>query len=200
MSLDFSVSTKTLWAERIDFFKSEMESFQFVCFRTETLVFFSFNYAGLFLRALTHTYTPPHPTVWLKTLIIIIINKLQILVWSKNDTHPSQSFLAHNFNFNPKFWLCIQLWAGMMLFKNLQNLQSHPSRLQSGDVEEPCGRAGSRAAWAPAQRRSLARVGGGMAEVFSHSSSFLLAAKPMETVSASTEFGQCSGVRPRGGF
>lgn len=139
MSLDFSVSTKTLWAERIDFFKSEMESFQFVCFRTETLVFFSFNYAGLFLRALTHTYTPPHPTVWLKTLIIIIINKLQILVWSKNDTHPSQSFLAHNFNLIQNFGCVYNCGQGWCFSKTSKTFKVIPAGCKVVTWRNPVG-------------------------------------------------------------
>lgn len=49
-------------------------------------------------------------------------------------------------------------------------------------------------------RRSLFGVGGGMAGAFPHPSNSLPATKPVETVSASPKLGQCSGVRPQGGF
>lgn len=61
---------------------------------------------------------------------------------------------------------------------------------------------GRQAAGQPTQQlsSSLAGVEGGMSGVFLHPSYFLLSANPIETVSACTELGQCSEVRPQGGF
>lgn len=61
---------------------------------------------------------------------------------------------------------------------------------------------GRQAAGQPTQEfsSSLARAEGSISGAFLHPISFLLSANPIETVSANTELGQCSGVRPQGGF
>lgn len=65
-SLDFGISTKTHMAVRSDF-KREKESFQFVCFGTEMLMFlFPLIMLGFLQNPYLMPYSP-RSNVWVKT-------------------------------------------------------------------------------------------------------------------------------------
>lgn len=183
---------------RNNLFKRGRESFQFVSFRTETLVFlFLLIMLGLLLRALPQVGSPNvwfnQTHVWLKTKKR---NKPQILAWNQEEAPLS---LKLHSSFCPKLWLLIQMWAGTTVSK------ARSSKLAAGWC---CGclggtpQAGRQPAVQPSHRLrgSLVGLGGSVAGAFPHPSCFLLATVPVETVSASAKLGQCSGVRPQGGF